>query len=714
MSLDLFTSDIDNAVNYAARVSAPELPSTFADNFADAWNRGYLTSQSISGETRKITARSRMVDDAIAKTGDQSFAALSGAEGGGFDMDAFNAKVAKHRADKPDLDLPTMTPESIQQRADDIGVAQLSESKNFANRERTTGGAIGSFVGSAAASLTDPVNVVAFPLAAPQSLGVLGTALAWSAIGGGSQAVIEALNMPSMERIQPGYSTSGEPVQNILEASAGAGALGGVLKGLANAWTRYKTGAWPRSIRDAGNVVESEAQIAATNPMPGVEGEAAHRTALQKAIDDLASGQPVDVEGIIPPEQVKYIEAWHGSPHDFDRFDISKIGTGEGAQAYGHGLYFAENQGVARSYQLMGDATINGRPFDMNNPVHKAVSMIDEFGSREAAIRESVGRIAHDPGDFYGDVLNHLESGRALPELDTAGKMYKVRITADKEQMLDLDQPLNQQTLQVQEAVKRAMGIDYHGNFDAAKSARLWQEFQGADGKTAVRQGFIASDDRLVAQRLADAGIPGLKYFDEGSRPARSLADTQQSIDYYRSILKNEPENKFAAEQLKIYEDDLSKAETGTRNFVVFNDKHVEITHKNGKPVNAEIRQDVVDQAMGLPPRQKEMPLEQPVPPAAELNTPTVNALKDEVTPAKVEEARTSPDLAETVNRDLDKLVLEHPDLEVPTGVTIDADGRTVPTTRKVESVIEEADSRLAAAKEIEACVGPYPAEAAE
>ena len=37
------------------------------------------------------------------------------------------------------------------------------------------------------------------------------------------------------------------------------------------------------------------------------------------------------------------IKAYHGSPYDFERFDMSKIGTGEGAQAYGHGLYFAEN-----------------------------------------------------------------------------------------------------------------------------------------------------------------------------------------------------------------------------------------------------------------------------------------------------------------------------------------------------------------------------------
>ena len=46
----------------------------------------------------------------------------------------------------------------------------------------------------------------------------------------------------------------------------------------------------------------------------------------------------------LPP---KGIRAYHGSPYDFDRFDMSKIGTGEGAQAYGHGLYFAENQAVA-------------------------------------------------------------------------------------------------------------------------------------------------------------------------------------------------------------------------------------------------------------------------------------------------------------------------------------------------------------------------------
>lgn len=45
------------------------------------------------------------------------------------------------------------------------------------------------------------------------------------------------------------------------------------------------------------------------------------------------------------------ITAYHGSPHDFDQFDISKLGTGEGNQSYGHGLYFAGNEKIAKHYR---------------------------------------------------------------------------------------------------------------------------------------------------------------------------------------------------------------------------------------------------------------------------------------------------------------------------------------------------------------------------
>jgi hypothetical protein len=57
-------------------------------------------------------------------------------------------------------------------------------------------------------------------------------------------------------------------------------------------------------------------------------------------------------------EDILYQTAWHGSPHEFDKFDSSKIGTGEGAAAYGHGLYFTETEDIARYYK----DTLSSRP----------------------------------------------------------------------------------------------------------------------------------------------------------------------------------------------------------------------------------------------------------------------------------------------------------------------------------------------------------------
>jgi hypothetical protein len=47
---------------------------------------------------------------------------------------------------------------------------------------------------------------------------------------------------------------------------------------------------------------------------------------------------------------------YHGSPHVFERFDLRKIGTGEGAQSYGSGMYVAQNPKVAEDYakNIMG------------------------------------------------------------------------------------------------------------------------------------------------------------------------------------------------------------------------------------------------------------------------------------------------------------------------------------------------------------------------
>jgi hypothetical protein len=57
----------------------------------------------------------------------------------------------------------------------------------------------------------------------------------------------------------------------------------------------------------------------------------------------------------INPSEFDYV-----AEHELGKFDSSRIGTGEGAQAYGHGLYFAQRKGTAESYQKgLRKASIN-------------------------------------------------------------------------------------------------------------------------------------------------------------------------------------------------------------------------------------------------------------------------------------------------------------------------------------------------------------------
>ena len=48
--------------------------------------------------------------------------------------------------------------------------------------------------------------------------------------------------------------------------------------------------------------------------------------------------------------------AYHGTPHKFKDFSLEHIGTGEGAQAHGWGLYFAQDRKVSEDYPNNGRA----------------------------------------------------------------------------------------------------------------------------------------------------------------------------------------------------------------------------------------------------------------------------------------------------------------------------------------------------------------------
>lgn len=73
---------------------------------------------------------------------------------------------------------------------------------------------------------------------------------------------------------------------------------------------------------------------------------------VNKVTEAMAKGEAIDVEaaGKIGEGSRSSIRVLHGSPHEFNKFSTEKIGTGEGAQAFGWGLYFTDLKGIAEAY----------------------------------------------------------------------------------------------------------------------------------------------------------------------------------------------------------------------------------------------------------------------------------------------------------------------------------------------------------------------------
>lgn len=65
-------------------------------------------------------------------------------------------------------------------------------------------------------------------------------------------------------------------------------------------------------------------------------------------------------------------KAYHGTPYDFKRFDIGKIGDGVGDQVHGWGLYFAQDRQISENYKEVlgatsGEVSIGGKVYTMDD-----------------------------------------------------------------------------------------------------------------------------------------------------------------------------------------------------------------------------------------------------------------------------------------------------------------------------------------------------------
>ncbi|MFT4115421.1 hypothetical protein [Bradyrhizobium sp.] len=528
MSLDLF--DPQPALQNAQSNLAHDLPAEFLEAFDVSTRVMTEWNSSVNYANARDHALASFYDNVKARTGIQL--PLYGM-GGNVSLDELNDAIAKLPQD-PNQPEPSYRPLS-EGDIDSMALTRMRRAHDdaaaFGRRETTWGGTMGTITGTLAAGVSDPIAIATLPLGGAGQAGIALRALEFALIGGGTEAAIVGAGGPSRERAAPG-SLRKEAPSEIASAVLFGGAFGAGLGGLQKL---IGTGARPLpvTVRDEVNAAASEGQLNLSNPFPGAAADAAHRDAVVSSVRAAIDGRPVKAGD-------EFFEAWHGSPHDFDRFDVSKIGTGEGNQAYGRGLYFAENEDVARGYQrslaerdqLVADLVEqSGGNWEKAHAAFKS----DIEGRRRLA--ESVGG-SYEPTAAEQATLSRLEAGQF-------GNLYKVKINANRDNFLDLDKPLSEQSEFVRNAL---LG---HSDPGVAGTAEKW----GHDVQNMMRRiGYRAGPKELnetiereaaVARVLSEAGIPGVKYFDAGSRDAGA----------------------------------------GSRNYVVFDDKHVAITHKNGKPL---------------------------------------------------------------------------------------------------------------------------------
>jgi len=226
------------------------------------------------------------------------------------------------------------------------------------------------------------------------------------------------------------------------------------------------------------------------------------------------------------------IKAFHGSPHDFDRFSSDNIGTGEGAQAYGHGLYFAEREGTAKSYRdaLSADTSFkrsDGTLFDlydgsMNHPNIRR-HMAKTGGDLDSAIEKSQKIIEDNISSQSVDaatndlsVLQKLKENGGITQ--NKGSMYEVNIDASPDELLDYDAPLSEQSDKVKEVAAFYNIKNSQSGMKEARGSDIYAAIASAENKPPFNNKRKIDGAVEASDALNKKGIKGIKYADAQTR----------------------------------------------------------------------------------------------------------------------------------------------------------------------------------------------------
>ena len=293
-----------------------------------------------------------------------------------------------------------------------------------------------------------------------------------------------------------------------------------------------------------------------------------------------------------------YQSAWHGSPHDFDEFDLGAIGTGEGNQAHGWGLYFAKNREVAQAYKdvlgidsveiISGDTKYRLNDdiewydnktksiIDAENPLSMALTTLSEEGESTKAIKnltDFINSKKDNKSDYVVAQVKRAEQAIQILKdnhFDTHqwNTMFEVDIP-ENEYLLNEQKNIEKQSPIVKKAISQ---ISNELNSSALNNSNL-------SGKEFYR--LLSKElggDKLASQKLSDFGVKGITYkgeqdgicfvvFDDKAikviekynQSVNGMTEIMSDGERIISIFKTADRSTFLHEMGHVFFDDIQK-----------------------------------------------------------------------------------------------------------------------------------------------------------
>lgn len=283
--------------------------------------------------------------------------------------------------------------------------------------------------------------------------------------------------------------------------------------------------------------------------------------------------------------------AWHGTPYDFDTFNLSGIGSGEGNQAHGWGLYFAQDREVSEAYkQILGDkgstVELNGDVWTVNESgdwettgkiakygeaIGYALDALEEHGTKNAAISSLQKDLKE--GRFRGTYIaeaqkavNILQQGEAKGH--KGGRLLEAEIP-DMDVLLDEQKSFKEQP----EKVKSALSELISNTGEDQLSGRL---FKNATGKSIYKMlSNLYGDDKKASLKLNEFGVKGITYkgtqdercyvvFDDKAIEIRNKYDQEIKASYNSAtgaihLFDGADQSSFVHEAAHMYLTEMSK-----------------------------------------------------------------------------------------------------------------------------------------------------------